>query len=109
MVPACPLAEELIYANRQQQDATSKLTPHAAESLLMELEELRDEPTKLNPTYFALRESQSQLAVASALTSSPTSLKGHECLRHVVFMCHVTARLSVPQRVLVVGVAQSVI
>lgn len=72
----------------------------------MELEELRDEPTKLNPTYFALRESQSQLAVASALTSSPTSLKGHE---YVVFMCHVPARLSVPQRVLVVGVAQSVI
>lgn len=32
----------------------------------MELEELRDEPTKLNPTYFALREQS--LAVAVAVT-----------------------------------------
>lgn len=30
----------------------------------MELEELRDEPTKLNPTYFALREQSLAFAVA---------------------------------------------
>lgn len=29
----------------------------------MELEELRDEPTKLNPTYFALREQSLAFAV----------------------------------------------
>lgn len=34
----------------------------------MELEELRDEPTKLNPTYFALREQSLAVAVAVAVT-----------------------------------------